>query len=89
MKFRDKQDKEITVEIVARGADWTKDFFNVGTLEKLQDGAYLIDSVDNLRETVCEFINHAGDYSELPEVAKVDASAVYVDGVFWGIEKSL
>ena len=89
MKFRDKQNREIEINLVMAESriDWTKDFYNVGGLEMSEaDGAFLVDNIDDVEAEARDYINHVGDYAELNDdgTTKNEANELYINGHYAG-----
>lgn len=57
------------------GIDWTTDFYNAGTLERVGD-VYKVDDVQDAIDAAVDYCNHRGDYDEITDTE----TKLYVGG---------
>ena len=71
------------IEMIGRnGIDWTRDFFSAGTMEQdEEDGAFIVDSIQDCLDTVMDYCNHSGDYSDITD----SETRVYLGGQLYAI----
>lgn len=79
-----KDNNEIAeIELIGRnGIDWTRDFFNAGTMEQdEEDGAYIVDSIQDCLDAVMDYCSHEGDYADITD----DETRAYLGGRLYAI----
>ena len=68
------------IELIENGIDFTKDFYNVGTLEYDEDNdVYKVDSVEDCIAQAEDYLNHDGDYREYENYGHAE---LYVNSLF-------
>ena len=68
------------IELIENGIDFTKDFYNVGTLEYDEDNdVYKVDSVEDCIAQAKDYLNHDGDYRENENYGHAE---LYVNSLF-------
>ena len=82
MLIKDRNEIADIKLIGKNGIDWTRDFFNAGTMEQdEEDGAFIVDSIQDCLDAVMDYCNHSGDYTDITD----DETRVYLGGQLYAI----